>query len=130
MKAASPYDRSNPSGAHAFRISSTLLVMSLASAFAQTAPATPVRAGTATTPPPSSETILLSPFEVSTERDTGLVASSALAGGRLNLDLKDVPAAYRLGSQLRLLYDHGGLPLPPEGAPRIALQFPGEQRAQ
>jgi len=46
------------------------------------------------TPTKPADAIVLSPFEVVTEKDTGFVASSALAGGRINLDLKDVPAAY------------------------------------
>ena len=37
---------------------------------------------------------MLSPFEVSTERDTGFVAASALAGGRLASELRDTPVAY------------------------------------
>ena len=44
--------------------------------------------------PAADEPVVLSPFEVRTEKDEGFVASSALAGGRLNLELKDVPAAY------------------------------------
>ena len=43
---------------------------------------------------PSTETIILSPFTVTTERDTGFVAASSLAGGRLSGDLKDTPVAY------------------------------------
>lgn len=38
--------------------------------------------------------VVLSPFEVSTERDSGFVASTAVAGGRLAIDLKDAPVAY------------------------------------
>lgn len=41
-----------------------------------------------------NDPVVLSPIEVSTQKDEGFVASSALAGGRLNLELKDVPAAY------------------------------------
>ena len=37
---------------------------------------------------------MLSPFTVSTERDTGFVAASSLAGGRLATDLRDTPVAY------------------------------------
>lgn len=36
----------------------------------------------------------LSPFVVNTDRDTGFVAASSLAGGRLATELKDTPAAY------------------------------------
>ncbi len=46
------------------------------------------------TNPPKEESIVLSPFTVSTERDTGFVAASSLAGGRLASDLKDTAADY------------------------------------
>lgn len=52
-------------------------------AYAQTAPAAA-----------NAETVTLSPFKVSTDRDTGFVAASSLAGGRLASDLKDTPVAY------------------------------------
>lgn len=45
-------------------------------------------------PPPREEAVILSPFEVRTERDTGFVAASSLAGGRLTTELKDTPVAY------------------------------------
>ena len=38
-------------------------------------------------------TVLLSPFEVRTDKDTGYVASNTLAGSRLNTKLADTPAA-------------------------------------
>lgn len=40
------------------------------------------------------DVVALSPFNVSSERDTGFVAASSLAGGRLAGDLKDTPVAY------------------------------------
>ncbi len=40
------------------------------------------------------DAITLSPFTVRTDRDTGFVAASSLAGGRLASDLKDTPVAY------------------------------------
>ena len=40
------------------------------------------------------DVVTLSPFNVSSERDTGFVAASSLAGGRLAGDLKDTPVAY------------------------------------
>lgn len=43
---------------------------------------------------PKEDPIALSPFTVSTDRDTGFVAASSLAGGRLAGDLKDTPVAY------------------------------------
>lgn len=42
----------------------------------------------------SDDPIVLSPFTVSTERDTGFVAASSLAGGRLAGELRDTPVAY------------------------------------
>jgi outer membrane receptor protein involved in Fe transport len=43
---------------------------------------------------PPKEAVVLSPFVVNTDRDTGFVAASSLAGGRLATDLADTPAAY------------------------------------
>ncbi|MBI5689858.1 MAG: TonB-dependent receptor [Verrucomicrobia bacterium] len=40
------------------------------------------------------DAVVLSPFTVNTDRDTGFVAASSLAGGRLATDLADTPAAY------------------------------------
>jgi outer membrane receptor for ferric coprogen and ferric-rhodotorulic acid len=54
----------------------------------------------APSPPPSPATaarddaVVLSPFTVSTDRDTGFVAASSLAGGRLAGELRDTPVAY------------------------------------
>ncbi|WP_414660201.1 TonB-dependent receptor plug domain-containing protein [Horticoccus sp. 23ND18S-11] len=57
----------------------------------------------ATTKPTTSPTdekslpanaVVLSPFEVNTDRDTGFAATSSLAGGRLAGDLRDTPVAY------------------------------------
>lgn len=42
----------------------------------------------------SRSAVVLSPFEVNSQRDSGFVAASAVAGGRLAIDLKDSPAAY------------------------------------
>jgi outer membrane receptor protein involved in Fe transport len=53
--------------------------------FGQTTPAPAERQG---------ETISLSPFTISTDRDNGFVAASSLAGGRLANDLRDTPVAY------------------------------------
>lgn len=62
-----------------------LLTLVVAPAPAQVAPAAA---------PAAAETVRLSPFIINTERDEGFVAASALAGGRLNTDLKDTPVAY------------------------------------
>lgn len=67
------------------RILGLLALASALSCSAQTEPA----AATAAEAP-----VLLSPFQVDTSRDTGFVATSSLAGGRLAGDLKDTPAAY------------------------------------
>ena len=49
----------------------------------------------AATPPPAAqeEAITLSPFEVSTSKDVGYVATSSLAGGRTSMSLKDTASA-------------------------------------
>lgn len=44
--------------------------------------------------PLANDAVVLSPFEVSTDKDNGFAAASSLAGGRLALDLRDTPAAY------------------------------------
>jgi outer membrane receptor protein involved in Fe transport len=44
--------------------------------------------------PKTQDPIELTPFIVSTDRDEGFAATSALAGGRLATDLRDTPAAY------------------------------------
>jgi outer membrane receptor protein involved in Fe transport len=57
--------------------------------------AAPLAAQTAPSTASAEEnTLVLSPFEVSTERDVGFAATAALAGGRLATDLKDTPVAY------------------------------------
>lgn len=52
--------------------------------------------------------VILSPFEVSSERDTGYAASSSLAGNRLNMDLKDVGAAISVFNE-QFLRDTGAV---------------------
>src|SRR5262245_46590553 len=42
----------------------------------------------------AEEAVTLTPFTVSTDKDTGFAATSALAGGRLASDLRDTPVAY------------------------------------
>jgi iron complex outermembrane receptor protein len=59
----------------------------LPSVFAQTARAEPAPALD------EGEVIVLSPFEVSTQRDVGYLAGNTLAGSRLNTSLKDTGAA-------------------------------------
>ncbi|MBL9199840.1 MAG: hypothetical protein JNL39_04995, partial [Opitutaceae bacterium] len=44
-------------------------------------------------PAPAPSAVVLSPFQVNTSRDSGYVASSTLAGTRLNSELWDTPAA-------------------------------------
>jgi outer membrane receptor protein involved in Fe transport len=53
---------------------------------AQTAPARPASS--------DDSAVVLNPFTVTTDRDTGFVAASSLAGGRLAGELKDTPVAY------------------------------------
>lgn len=42
----------------------------------------------------NEETLVLSPFTIAAERDSGFVAASSLAGGRFTTELKDTAAAY------------------------------------
>jgi iron complex outermembrane receptor protein len=42
--------------------------------------------------PPKEETVMLTPFEVSTSQDKGYTATSTLSGGRIATSLKDTPA--------------------------------------
>src|SRR5690242_5292477 len=43
---------------------------------------------------PSSDTVILSPFEVNASNDVGFVAANSLAGGRMAAPLEDTAAAY------------------------------------
>ena len=56
-------------------------------AVAQTVPAAPAPARA------SSEAVILTPFEVSSEKDTGYAATETLAGTRMRTDLRDVGAS-------------------------------------
>ncbi len=51
-------------------------------------------AAQAASTPAKEEAVVLSPFEVNTNRDVGFVATTSLAGGRLAGDLVDTPVAY------------------------------------
>ena len=64
-----------------------LTSLAAASLSAQTAPAP------ATSAPNKTEAITLAAFEVSTDRDVGYTASSALAGGRVDTLLRETPSA-------------------------------------
>jgi outer membrane receptor protein involved in Fe transport len=66
---------------------SLLALLSASAGFAQTAPSAPAA------PAADQSTITLSAFEVSTDRDVGYTASSALAGGRIDTLLKETPSA-------------------------------------
>lgn len=63
-------------------------LLATASVLAQTAPAAESVASAA-----ADEAIVLSPFEIHTDRDVGYTAASALAGGRTDMPLKETPAA-------------------------------------
>ncbi|MFM9079626.1 MAG: hypothetical protein ACKOTE_05720 [Opitutaceae bacterium] len=72
-----------------------LLAITAPAALAQVAPAaSALPAPRAANAVPSEEAVRLSPFEVSTDRDTGFAAASSMAGGRLATDLRDTPVAY------------------------------------
>ena len=83
---------SNRRGVSPLQLSSTLLAISLLAlptvVHAQTAAAPSTAAASA------SETIRLTPFEVSEAVDDSFNTSTVGTGGRLVLDLKDVPAQY------------------------------------
>lgn len=70
----------------------------LGSLLALSAAMDPLSAQTPTTaskPADNKDAVVeLSPFAVSTARDSGFAAASAVAGGRLAIDLKDAPVAY------------------------------------
>lgn len=63
-------------------------------ALAQTSPA--ASGGSGAAKESGDATVRLTPFTVSTDKDTGFAAASALAGGRLATDLRDTPAAYNV----------------------------------
>ena len=43
--------------------------------------------------PESESTIMLSPFQVTTDNDVGYAAANSLSGSRLNTELRNTPAA-------------------------------------
>jgi hypothetical protein len=68
-----------------------------ASPSSTTTPTTPTAAEVQGARPATTGTgakVVLSPFEVTSQRDNGFVAATAVAGGRLAIDLKDAPVAY------------------------------------
>ncbi|MGH7958785.1 MAG: TonB-dependent receptor plug domain-containing protein, partial [Opitutaceae bacterium] len=50
--------------------------------------------GSTALPPGEKDAIVLSPFEVTSDKDTGFAAAASLAGGRLAGELRDTPVAY------------------------------------
>ena len=73
------------------------LPLFVGSAFAQQTETKTTGTAPAATPAAEAkkeEVLVLSPFRVSVEKDEGFVATSALAGGRLNTELKNTPVAY------------------------------------
>jgi len=69
-----------------------LALMLPAAVYGQATPA-PVKNDTEEKKIPS-DAVVLTPFEVSTNKDNGFAAAGSLAGGRLASDLRDTPAAY------------------------------------
>jgi hypothetical protein len=61
------------------------LVLSSTWGYAQTAPAQPAAASSE-----EEDVLVLSPFEVSAEEDTGYASATTLAGNRLNTELRDI----------------------------------------
>jgi hypothetical protein len=91
MKPTATLTALRPTSARTFSAAMALLALAITSLPAQQArPATASPAGPGT----AEQTIVLSPIEESSERDTGFVAASALAGGRLASELRDTPVAY------------------------------------
>jgi outer membrane receptor protein involved in Fe transport len=78
------YPRTNRAAIWLCLVAAVLLI---SRASAQTAPAGAPRLAD------SGQTITLAAFEVSTDRDVGYTASSALAGGRIDTLLKETPSA-------------------------------------
>ena len=70
------------------RLTVAFMAFCTAVASGQTAPAP------AASSPAKDDTILLSPFAVTSNTDVGFVAASSLAGGRMATALKDTPVAY------------------------------------
>lgn len=81
---ALPYPR------HADRRAALIALLVTSALAGQTAP---TAAPTTPAPAAGDKTITLAAFEVSTDRDVGYTASSALAGGRVDTLLKETPSA-------------------------------------
>lgn len=69
------------------------LALCLASAILPVLPAQEAAKPSASNPPAANETIVLSPFEVTTTQDTGYAGQDTLSGSRLRTNLKDIAAA-------------------------------------
>lgn len=82
-KAAVPMKKSIPA-----RLAAAFVAFATADLPAQT-----VTGPTAATSTPA-DTVMMSPFQVATDKDVGFVATSSLAGGKMSTDLKDTPLAY------------------------------------
>jgi len=65
-------------------LTSIIVMLGSPAAVAQTAPSAPAS---------SADAILLTPFEVSSEKDNGYAATETLAGTRMRTNLKDVGAS-------------------------------------
>ena len=83
-KPMNPEKNSNPPLVR--RLQAALALAVAPGLFGQAAPSS-------STTEPDPGAVVLSPFQVTSEKDTGYAASSTLAGSRLNTELKDTPAA-------------------------------------
>ncbi|HUR57599.1 MAG TPA: TonB-dependent receptor plug domain-containing protein [Opitutaceae bacterium] len=84
--------KSNP--IHSFR---SLIVAACLAGAASAQQATSTAPRPATSPTSTvEEAVVLSPFEVASERDTGFSAASAFSGGRLASELRDTPVSYSI----------------------------------
>jgi outer membrane receptor protein involved in Fe transport len=80
------------------RLPAVGIALALCSAAPALAQSAPPAAEAATAAPPAgtvpTAAVVLSPFTINASKDVGFVAANSLAGGRLNTQLADTPAAY------------------------------------
>ena len=82
-----------PSGARLLPVSMMALLLAIPASAQQTTPPPAAAAPAAPAEPKKDDTIVLSPFVVSTSKDTGYYAANTLAGSRMNTNIADLGAA-------------------------------------
>ncbi|MFT3867963.1 MAG: hypothetical protein QM715_05645 [Nibricoccus sp.] len=83
----------NPPSLQKLTLCAALALAPVVTLSAQTAVSTPAQPASTADVPVEDETLVLSPFTVSTKKDVGYLAGNTLAGSRLNTKLKDTGAA-------------------------------------